>query len=193
MLLAVSMSIPGEALGHKADVDEVVWFGLDYSLVRFIGFSDQFSDLPKIRETYFRSWNELILSESEKYDLEGAFGVSRVTYEIDHAIARSQEVNLDQILQSKAYGIDEGQVRKVVKDYTDPSDDRVGSLLVMETLNKIDEEQSMWLVFFRISSGETLYIERHVEKPGGFGFRNYWARGYYNLIKNLKDSNRKPV
>lgn len=192
-MLAVSIAIPGSATGLRSDVDEVVWFGLDYSLVRFIGFSDQFSDLPKIRDQFFRSWNELILAESEKYDLKGAFGVRKVTYEIDHALERSQEIDVDQVLQSKSYRIDEDQVRSVVSDYTDPSDGRVGSLLVMETLNKIDEEQTMWLVFFEISSGEVLYIGRHVEKPGGFGFRNYWARGYYNLIIGLKDSYRKPI
>jgi hypothetical protein len=191
-LIAIT-GISVHAVNSLSDRDEIVWFGLDYSLVRFIGFSDQFSDLENIRERYFRSWNELILMESDKYDLKGAFGVREVSYDVERAITRSQERDMDGILQSSSYRIEESQVTGMIGAYTDPSDNRIGALMVMETLNKIEEEVTLWLVTFEISSGEVLHIRRFVEEPGGFGFRNYWARGYYNVIKNLKNSPLKPL
>ena len=52
-----------------ATPDEVVWYGLDYSLVKFIGMSQDFNDIDRIQSFFFRNWNELILTETKKYDL----------------------------------------------------------------------------------------------------------------------------
>jgi hypothetical protein len=162
LILLGSIGFLGYAGNCSAAPDEIVWFGIDYTLVKFIGVSDQFSDLREIQEHYFRSWNELVVVESEKYDIKGAFGVRDVTYQMEKSISRSEKRDM-------------------------------GGIVFMETLNKIDEEVTMWLVCFKISTGDVLYIRRFVEKPGGFGFRNYWARGYYNVIKGLKESSLKPL
>jgi hypothetical protein len=178
---------------HPSDVDEIVWLGLDYSLVRFIGGVDAFSDLPKIRSHYFRSWNELILLEKDKYDVASAFGAGNVRYEMDRAISRSEARNMEGILQTASYSIDESQVRALVRSYTEPGTDQLGALFVMETLDKVRQQSTMWLVVFNRSSGEILHLKWYSGKAGGFGFRNYWARCYYNVLNSLRVSLRKPV
>jgi hypothetical protein len=62
----------------------------------------------------------------------------------------------------------------------------VGAVFVMETLNKLEGQASMWLAIFNISSGEILYMNKYNGDVGGFGFRNYWARTYYNVISKLR-------
>jgi hypothetical protein len=193
LILLGSIGFLGYAGNCSAAPDEIVWFGIDYTLVKFIGVSDQFSDLREIQEHYFRSWNELVVVESEKYDIKGAFGVRDVTYQMEKSISRSEKRDMGGIVQIGSYRVDESQVVALISEYTDPSDQRFGAIFFMETLNKIDEEVTMWLVCFKISTGDVLYIRRFVEKPGGFGFRNYWARGYYNVIKGLKESSLKPL
>lgn len=190
-ILIGSLWFPIQANEPQVSSDGIVWFGIDYSLVQFIGSRDQFNDLDKIRESYFRSWNELIMIEKDKYDLMTAFSVNKISFEMDNTIRRSQERNMDGIVQMDSYSIDEGQVKRVVRLNTDPSVNRVGAILVMETLNKQAQNSTMWLAVFNVASGEILYMKRYSGAVGGFGFRNYWARSYYNVISNLRVTPRK--
>ncbi len=178
-------SMTVHAADNATEPGELVWFGLDYSLVKFIGLNSQFSDLAHIQGHYFRAWNELIIVEQEKYDLKKAFSAQKVTFDLENAISRSQEIDMNQVVQSESYRIGEEQAIEVAMAYTDRSVEKVGALFVMETLDKLGESSSMWLVVFNISTGEILHVNRHAAAPGGFGFRNYWARSYYNVIKGL--------
>ena len=71
--------------------------------------------------------------------------------------------------------------------YSNPAISKVGAIFVMETLNKLAVEETMWLALFYIESGQVFHTERLSGSPGGFGFRNYWARGYYHTITELKN------
>lgn len=192
LTMAVLLSFPGWATDPAQGSDELVWCGIDYTLVKFIGSSDQFADLPKIQNTYFRSWNELIQVESDKYDLNKAFSVATVHYNMENTIIRSQERDMSGIVQLDSYTIDEEQVKSVVARNVDPAIDQVGAMFIMETLNKVQQVSTMWLAVFNVASGEILYMRRYSGGVGGFGFRNYYARSHYNVIKNLQMSPRNP-
>ena len=176
------------ALEKMTDPGELVWFGLDYSLVRFIGLNSQFTDLEKIQGQYFRSWNELVLLEKDKYNVNEAFGAGKVDYAFDQAIERSQGLDMYNVVQTEPYSLDEDEVARVVSAYTDPSVDQFGALFVMETLNKLEQYSTMWVVVFRISTGEILYMKHRQGGVGGIGFRNYWARSYYEVLKKANVS-----
>ncbi|MFO7671829.1 MAG: hypothetical protein R6W31_19375 [Bacteroidales bacterium] len=182
-----------QAAGPSQVTDELVWFGIDYTLVKFIGTSDQFSDLPKIQSYYFRSWNELILAEKDKYDLNSAFSMATIHYNMENTILRSEQRVMDGIVQHNDYTIDEDQVKNVVSLNLDPSVNQVGAIFVMETLNKTEEISTMWLAVFNIASGEILYMRKYSGAVGGFGFRNYYAKSYYNVIQNLRVVPRNPA
>jgi len=192
LILAGMLCLPLKANNPSQGSNELVWCGIDYTLVKFIGSADQFSDLPKIQNYYFRAWNEIIQAEAGKYDLNKAFSVATVHYNMENTILRSQERDMSGIIQFDPYTIDEEQVKGIVMLNTDPSADMVGAMLVMETLNKIEEESTMWLAVFNLASGEILYMRKYSGAVGGFGFRNYYARCHYNVIKNLKMTPRNP-
>lgn len=166
----------------------LVWFGLDYSHVKFIGLETDFSDLPKIRDHYFSSWNQLVLAESEKYDVRGAFRAGQVTYAIEQAVERSSNRYMDNIVQPGSYEMGKDQLAEALKSYISPSAEGTGAVFIMETLNKTDQKATMWVAVFDIRTGEMLHLKRYSGKPGGFGFRNYWARPVYNVIKTLKSN-----
>ncbi len=193
VLIVVAMGFMGHSTELSRSQGEVVWFGLDYTQVKFIGYDTHFTDIPKIRDHYFASWNELIVLESDKYDVKGALGVKEVSYEIEHAIDRSKQRDMNGILQSGSYELGKDQLAKVLKAYVNPSDHRTGALMIMETLNKLDETSTMWLVVFDVATSEIHHLKKYAGKPGGFGFRNYWARCYYNVLLDLKDSSQKPL
>jgi hypothetical protein len=183
LLILGSLHAFGQSQNHEAGFDEVVWFGLDYTLVKFIGVDNHFSDLEKIRNYYFRAWNELIVTESSKYNIAGAFQAEKVVYDLDSAIARNERIDMSDIVQMRAYNLTGYQIADLVKDYVNPSVNMVGAIFVMETLNKIAPEESMWVTLFYVSTGELIMTRRFSGEPAGFGFRNYWAGAYYSVIK----------
>jgi hypothetical protein len=184
IILAFGMGAGGKE--PAAGSDHIVWFGLDYSHVKFIGFPEHFSDLSEIRDHYFGAWNHLIITESEKYDIRGAFLAGQVTYSIDQAVERSQQQDMRNIVQAASYELTRDQLAEAIKSYVSPSAEGTGVVFIMETLNKLEEVGTMWVAVFDISTGELYHLKRYSGKPGGFGFRNYWARPYYNVINELK-------
>ncbi len=94
LTVAVLLGFPGRA-SKAQGTNELVWCGIDYTLVKFIGSSDQFADIPKIQNYYFRAWNELIQTESSKYDLNKAFSVATVHYNMENTILRSEAKGYD--------------------------------------------------------------------------------------------------
>ena len=183
LMLLGSINLLGQNQEGKASFDEVVWFGLDYTQVKFIGSGDQFSDLEAIQHRYFRSWNELFEKESSKYDLKSAFMVKKIIYDLDSAIARSERRDMKDIVQMDEYELSENQVVEIAKAYSNPAIDKVGAIFVMETLNKLDVEVTMWVAFFHVSTGQVFHTERLMGQPRGFGFRNYWAGGLYSALQ----------
>ena len=190
--MAGMLCFPLKADNPSQGSDDLVWCGIDYTLVKFIGSADQFNDLPKIQSYYFRAWNEIIQAEAGKYDLNTAFSVATVHYNMENTILRSQERDMNGIIQFEPYSIDEEQVKNVVMLNSDPSTDKVGAMFVMETLNKTEAISTMWLAVFNLASGEVLYTRRYSGEVGGFGFRNYYARSLHNVIKSLKMTPRNP-
>ena len=55
---------------------KITWLGIDFSHVKLIGEFSQFAEAGAtgaavIRDKYFSGWNNLILNEYEKYNIEG--------------------------------------------------------------------------------------------------------------------------
>jgi hypothetical protein len=190
ILLALGLFV--QTHGQENSTDEIVWFGLDYSHVKFIGQRSDFNDIPKIQNHYFASWNDLVLDESNKYDVKGAFGARTVTYDIERAVSRSADRSMQGIVQSGSYELSKVELADALKAYIIPSVNKTGVLFIMETLNKPGQTSTMWVVVFNIATSEIHHLKRYSGIPGGFGFRNYWARPYYNVLASLKKNPRKP-
>ena len=76
-MLSVSIGLFGQDQLSETDFDEIIWYGLDYSVVKFIGSELDFTDIDKIQNHYFGAWNQLILDESKKYGQKNQFNLWR--------------------------------------------------------------------------------------------------------------------
>lgn len=182
-LLFVSIGLFGQDQASETDFKEIIWYGMDYSVVKLIGSELDFTDIDKIQNTYFRAWNQLIQDESSKYDLKKAFKVKNVEYDFEAAVERSKARDMEGILQQEDYRLEGDVAAEIAASYANPEINKVGAFFIMETLNKTAVEETMWVVLFHVSTGEVFFTERLVGKPKGFGFRNYWAGGYYYVMK----------
>ncbi|MEI7596274.1 MAG: hypothetical protein WCK02_11040 [Bacteroidota bacterium] len=178
----LSLSSYSQKYQRIKDAKEITYFGLDFTKTKFRGLENYFQDLDKIKNTFFSEWNILIMQEKEKYNLEKAFNKEKVSLNVSKAIERNKERSMANIITIDEYSIPADDIKKIVKNYSIEGGD-IGLVFVVESLDKIDQEVSIWITFFDIKTKEVLLSKLVTGKAGGIAFKNYWAGGIYQIIK----------
>lgn len=172
------------------NTENFVWCGLDYSNVRCIGPAG-FNDPEAIKNKYFDAWNQLVLNEASKYDLEEAYDKSQ-TVDLSVVNRRNDLPVVGEFVINEPYAFDGDQLKKIISDYALKSlKEGLGLVYVVEALNKTTQRAAIHTVFFDIATKEILWSRRFEAPAGGFGFRNYWARPIYEVIKDSKKVMKK--
>lgn len=182
--------LPGFAFTQDADMvrnsSSVTWFGLDYSEAYFIG-SEGFADPYQIKNRYFKSWNNLILQEPEKYDIGKFYRKSNVEHDMSAVLKRNEGVDIDNRIiddHSMASGLSESKIQEMIREYDiDFNSQGLGLVYIVESYDKILVKATYYVTFFDIASREVLETRKREAEPGGFGIRNYWASTYYKVMK----------
>jgi len=164
--------------------EDFVWCGIDFSKAKLLG-REGFTDLDKIKDYYFDNWNQLMLDEPEKYDFADHYDKGTQYDNLSVVKERNLMPKVDELVIEESYDLDEGQIQQIVSAYKG-IDDRsdVGLLYVVESFSKVDENAKITVVFFDINSGSIEWMQEYNEKPGGFGFRNFWAGAMYKILKD---------
>ncbi len=175
---------------------EIVFLGLDFSQARFIG-SGEFHDHYEIKNKYIPAWNNLMLEEKDKYDVKKFFRMDDVEYEFDVVRALHDDIDVEEKVINSDHELSEEDIQKAVKEYNFNADNvdidhEIGLVFIAEYFKKFEDDDkidpvgSYWVTFFDTDSKKVLLTERMKGEPGGFGFRNYWARTYYNVMESAK-------
>jgi hypothetical protein len=162
----------------------ITFYGLDFSNIRLIG-TDGFSNPYVIKTQLFDSWNNLFLSESDKYDIAKTFYKSGVKTSLDLVSERNTMPDPLELVINKDYSFGEDKVRAIIREYDTGVDEGIGLVFIMESFDKRAEMGYFWVTFFDQSNNEVLFAKHVGGKAGGFGIRNYWAKSYYNVMKDI--------
>lgn len=175
----------GKALLYGSS--DFVWCGLDYSHVKCIG-REGFSEPYEVKHKYFDAWNELVLAEADKYNLQEAYYKSGQITDLSVVDRRNEIPEVDELVINDSYQFEEGKVEEIIKDYNlEKADSGLGLVYIVESLNKYRQSAVIYVVFFDIASKEILWKRSYTTDARGFGFRNYWARTIYNTINESGD------
>lgn len=164
----------------------ITWIGIDYTHAKFVGaagFTEP-SELP----VYLLAWNDFVITEPDKYDVKKALGTSNVTIDLSHTYKKNEALDPEAMIQEEDYQLSQEEAEAVAKSYNLAEVEGVVALLVAECYNKKLLQGSHWLLLMDAQSSEIISAERFVEKPRGFGLRNYWARTIYELLKSKEKS-----
>jgi hypothetical protein len=182
IVFAGSKLVNSQDINKVKNLKSVVWFGLDFSNTKLVGTSYDFADLTKIKNHFFVEWNHLILRESEKYDIGRAYKIAHVENKIEIAIKRSMLVDTNSLISIVPVEITRDELPNFLKDYKIETKSEIGLVYIVESLDKANLTVTAWETFFNIQTGEILYAIKSEGRVGGFGFRNYWIRGVYNIL-----------
>ena len=168
-------------------VNEITWYGLDFSNVRLIG-AIGFKNPEKIKSYYFDAWNSLIIYETNKYKLDKFFHKESVENYLNIVTDRNTLPNLDELIIETEYSFGAEEVMQMISEYDSGEEEGIGLVFILESLNKYKERAIIWVTFFDIQTKQVLLTERLEGKAGGYGFRNFWAGAYYKVMKSAYKS-----
>ena len=163
---------------------EMYWYGFDFSLAKMIG--PDFNDPMKIRDDFFFSWNELVLKESPKYNLQKFFRKSKVFYNLSVVNGRNFKVDYTKLVSynnSDVVNLTDSAISNEIETYNVSKDKGIGLVFFIESFNKFQQQAYVSVVFFDIATKTVLFVKKMNGKAVGVAFRNYWAGALFNIMK----------
>ena len=202
LLLLLVGSMAGVAINaqSKADIfDEtktIVWLGLDFTQAKFIGPANQFKDAGEItneqfRDKYAPAWNELFVNEPKKFKVASAVHRTDVDYAIDITEKANSGIKNRDFFTNEGdqyKKLDEGKIDGLVKKYDFKGKKGIGLLFFIDGMSKAKEQAGGWVTFVDMASKKVLLTSYLTGKAGGFGFRNYWAKAFNEILKEVDDN-----
>ncbi len=197
ILFIIIVSLSVQSLSAQSSFSEIkknhswVWLGLDFSNTKLLG-RDGFNDPKKIIDHYFIAWNQLIFDEGEKYDVKKAFKLKQLHTDDSYFDAINSTVKLNELFVDRSYSLSESDINNIVEEYNFSNiKQTIALVFIVERLDKPKEQAVFWVTLINSRTKEIILTERMIGKPGGFGFRNYWAGAVYDIIKQIKKKKYK--
>ncbi len=184
MMFMIMPVLRSQDPGMVFNSNECTWLGLDFSKAKMIG-SEGFTDPYQIKNRFFDSWNQLFLSEAEKYNIGETFRKDQVTNYLDVVKKRNEMVNIDDLVIDHEYNLTEDDIKSMVGGYDLGDNTGLGLVFIVEAFDKNAEEGRFWVTFIDNDTKQVLLTKKLEGKAGGFGLRNYWAKSYYNVLKEI--------
>ena len=159
------------------------FLGIDYTSAKFVG-SVGFPKTSTI-PNYIKQWNNFVLSEPSKYDVAKAFNDSKVTIDLSQTQKRNSTIDTNDIVQELAYSFSSKEAEEIALSYSFKGIKGLAILVVAECYNKPALLGSHYVIIVDTDTKEVIYNKKYSFKPKGFGRKNFWAKTYYSLLKEL--------
>ncbi|MEO6316907.1 MAG: hypothetical protein ABIU63_11595 [Chitinophagaceae bacterium] len=172
---------------------KALYLGLDFTQARLI--DDATANEMDIRDRQYNGINDLVVSETKKFDLNKAFHKSNIDHDLGFVARRNTKADAEKIKSTNTsdfHRFKDNDISSLVKGFDFGDKTGLGILFVVEAMSKSAKAAAIWVTFIDMKAKKVLYTERMEEKTGmSFGFRNYWATSVKKLIDNIEDHKYK--
>jgi len=196
LFCSISQSVFSQTLNEFFNNSELhlTYLGIDYTKAKLI--NDPAANTFDIRNRLYTSINNLIVTESKKYDISAAFRKSNFSSDLTAVKAKNEKINAEDITSNNSEDFNrlkESDISAVAKGLSLSGKTGIGLLFVVEGMKKAGAggEASVWVVLMDLKSKKVLMTERFETKAKGFGFRNLWASPIKNIIDMVEKSKYK--
>jgi hypothetical protein len=180
------------AQASKADIFDasvpITWLGVDFSGAKLIGDREKYGSSSDVK-FLIKSWNDLLEREYNKYNVGAALRKSKVDLKMDVTRSHNEELDISEALSNNASDylhLKEEDIAAIIKDYDFQGLTGLGVMFNVESLNKLEQKAAVWVTFIDLNSKQVLLTERMIERAGGAGLRNYWARSFFDVIDVMR-------
>jgi hypothetical protein len=170
----------------------VTWLGLDFSQARFIGSEAAYKATGELINSdfvgkYIPAWANLFITEPKTYNIprashrDSVHFAFQVTEKANNAITKN--FFTDQPTEFST--LKEADIIALVKNYDFQGQKGIGMMLVVEGMSKATHLAGAWVTFVNMNDKTVLFTVYKTGNSRGFGFRNYWAHSWYNILKDF--------
>jgi hypothetical protein len=188
----------------RADVfnDEtpITFLGFDFSQAKFIGHASSFKDAGEVsnsemKDKYIPGWEDLVnVDGKDYYRVADAVHRSDVKFAVDVTEKMNKKIAGKNFFSDdmKDYpSLSESTIAAQVKKYDFAGNTGIGMIIFVEGMHKAEDKggdsyATVWITFVDMKSKKVLFTAKEQGKPGGFGFKNYWAGAWKNVLKAAK-------
>ncbi len=160
----------------------VIFYGLDFSKAKLVG-AVGFTEPQKIKDYYFKEWNNVLVAEKDKYSITRFFKKTEATYDMSVVEPRNASVKVDGLVTEAPYEIDDKAIPGMVSAYKPTQSAGLGLVFIVDSFDKLNEKATLHVVFFDIKNKKVLRQHKMSGAPSGFGFRNYWLGAVHAIMK----------
>ena len=172
----------------NTDTIPATYLGIDFTKAKLI--NDLASNATTIQSQQFTGINNLMIAESKKYKIQGAYHRSTWNVDLKEVEVRNQKSDPFQLKSSDdsdLYRLNKGDIESLVNNFDYGSNKGYGILLVVEGMSKSKKLITIWFTLVDMDTRNVLFTDRVEGKLGsGFGFRNYWASAIKSSISEVK-------
>jgi len=177
---------------NSADT-KALYLGIDFTQAKLI--DDATANEIDIRDRQYNGINDLVVTETKKFDINGAFHKSNIDHDLGLVAKRNTKADADKIKSTNTsdfHRFKEADVVSLVKGFDFGDKSGLGILFVVEAMSKSAKATAFWVTFVDIKAKKVLLTDRVEAKTGmSFGFRNYWASSVKNLLDEIEGSKYK--
>lgn len=189
------LTVGGSCLHAQNDLKDVynnsrvAWLGLDFSMAKMVG-PDGFRDPDRIVNVYLNAWNDMFVTEKNKYDVDRAVRLNFTSLCPNFFMESNLALDPRKLVGYDARTtITDKELQKAVNGYDLARiEEQTAIAIVVEELNSLTKNGIGYLIIIDTASKTIVYKHRLTGKPGGISFRNYWAGTYDNWVKAIRRS-----
>ncbi len=191
LVFLISIDGYGQTITDGFGSEIITWLGLDFTHLKYIdirNYPNGEGMTPEdLRTIFFSAWNKLIVDERIKYDVAGAVRRDNIGYNIQFT-EKANEHAADDFFTNKLTDfklLTKDSISSLVSKYDFHGKSGIGLMFFVEGMCKDKLEASMWVTFVDMGKHKVLSTKETWGRAGGIGFRNFWAKCFYNVISDL--------
>lgn len=181
LLSGITVSAVGKSIMLPQEVDNVTFYGVDFSQVNIVG--DDAPDSQYLQA--FRRINDLFVTEPEKYDIARYLRTHIARYDFEMVAAVNAATDLSRARPMQATLLDKESLAAHISRLP-VTGDGVGLIIIADCLDKTRETGYFHILFFDRATRSVIAQASLSGKARGFGLRNHWARAMLNSIRSLR-------
>ena len=166
---------------------KILYLGIDFTKAKLI--DDATANTNDIRDRQYAGINDLVITETKKYDLAGAFKRSSMDHDLGPVAKQNETIKASDIQSTNTsdfHRLQASDIEAQVKKYDFGDKSGVGLLFVMEAMSKSGKGAAIWVTLVDMKTKKVLMTERLEGKTGmSFGFRNFWATPVKAVIDDI--------
>ncbi len=172
---------------------KALYLGIDFTQAKLI--DDATANEMDIRDRQYNGINDLVVTETKKFDFNGAFHKTNIDHDLGFVAKRNTKADAEKIKSTNTsdfHRFKDADVVSLVKGFDFGDKSGLGILFVVEAMSKSAKATAFWVTFVDMKAKKVLLTERIEAKTSmAFGFRNYWASSVKNLLDIIEDKKYK--